>query len=1206
MRTPSGDLHVVDFKTSQIVSNIQPKDYWGDKRHWEIKNNIDTLEFRVFENTDHAATLMQQNLVLKEVRGGRIVPYVITEVEKDSDDRSLMVYASGEWIQLAKAGIIEPQKIESKTLKQCMKIALKGTKWEIGKTEHDGAHSIVIEEFIDPLNLLKNIAASFELEIQYRAEVVGSQIVGRYVDMVEKRGRDTRKEVTFGKDLIGIKRIENSRNICTALLGYVQKENGEFITISEINNGVPYLVDDAAFQRWNEKGKHKFAFYTPQTEDQDMSPQRLMTLMKTEMNKLVNTSVSYEVQAQSIWRTFGLAHELINEGDTIRIIDTGFTPKLYLEARTIAGDESFKDPTQDKYVFGDYREIIDSSEELRKMYQKMLTMIQDKVSKEWFDALEEKVTESNNKVDTAVEESQAAKDLANATKEYMDQNMVDIIEGVNPPTTDLKPNKTLWRDISGGRPGILKIWTGTIWETVVPDVEEIQRELELTNEKLDSKISDKQMHDYIGNLGTTNILINSIFEKKTIDNYGNVLSREPSIEKWETNAGAISGVTVKADKVKNFSGSNSVSIISSGQTSGVYANVYQTVQVAAGAIDYVLSTRIYTNNLAAIDGGVTADVIFYNDGNRVDGKQIDLKPLLKNNEWQLATLKVQAPSTAIISAKIYFTVEKNGALWVAQPQFQQGIDPSTFMPNPKDITNYGEMIDTIAGKVAQSEYNQKISIMDTQIEQNSQAITLKASSENVYNKVDSDGKYGDKAMVERHESQIELNSQEISLRVKEGDIASALNLTAQSALIQADKIYLNGYIEAKHLKAQTLQGVTIQTAPAGSGANQIRLNAQNLTVYGGGRGRGYLGFIERTDGNVQSALILGNDYENTGTLNGSLVIDQTTINSNVFTNSVASIGIATGRNGNDVIKSSYINFYRYDGAMQINSVGDMSLTNTDGNVNLTASSTGGTTGFITMSASKDIYFTAKRGYFNFYTSDNKSFPSMVIKDLAPTNQGDVDFTFANQIMFRVARHPDYVGDGLQVKNATGDAFRDIKLRTLRAEENISAVGQMWAKAFNPTSARELKTNITDLSFSALEKINGVKIQQYNFINDVEAYEAGELRKLVTYYGMIADDTDSVFTDENKTAISLYNSVSISIQAIQEVDVKVNQNSIDLNSVTETLSVTNTRVDELEKELEAQKLKEVDQDKRIAALEEAFQKLLNDAQTTKNTTQTEQP
>ncbi|MDR4970602.1 phage tail spike protein [Bacillus toyonensis] len=484
MRTPSGDLHVVDFKTNQIVSDIQPKDYWDDKRHWEIKNNIDTLEFRLFENTDHATTLVQQNLVLKEVRGGRIVPYVITETEKDSKDRSLMVYASGEWIQLAKAGIIEPQKIESKTLKQCMEIALKGTKWTIGKTEHDGAHSMVIEEFTDPLDLLKKIAASFELEIQYRAEVVGSKIVGRYVDMVRKRGRDTRKEVTFGKDLIGIKRIENSQSICTALLGFVKKENGEFITISSINKGVPYLVDDAAYQRWNENGKHKFAFYTPQTDDQNMSPDRLLTLMKTEMSKIVNASVSYGVDAQNIARITGLSHEEINEGDTIRIIDEGFTPKLYLEARAIAGDESFKDPTQDNYVFGDYREIVDQNDELRRLYQKILSSLYDKVPQELFDQLNNKVKEQNkdiidakDKAGQAQKESQTAKDLAEATQDYMERNLVDIIESVKPPTANLKDGKTLWSDSSDPNNKVLKLWKGGAWVIISPDTKPLNTAL---------------------------------------------------------------------------------------------------------------------------------------------------------------------------------------------------------------------------------------------------------------------------------------------------------------------------------------------------------------------------------------------------------------------------------------------------------------------------------------------------------------------------------------------------------------------------------------------------------------------------------------------------------------------------------------------------------------------------------------------------------
>ncbi|MBE5086510.1 phage tail spike protein [Bacillus cereus] len=497
MRTPSGVLHIIDFKTSQIVSAIQPKDYWDDKRHWEIKNNIDTLEFKVFDNTKYAATLMQQNLVLKEVRDGRIVPYVITEVEKDPDDRSVITYASGAWINLAKDDYIRPQKIEGKTVNEFMDIALVGTKWKRGKTEYAGFHSMTIDEFIDPLSFLKKIASLFELEIIYRVEVVGSRIAGWYVDMVKKRGRETGKEVTLGKDLVGIKRIENSQNICTALIGFIKKEGGEVLTISDINKGIPYIVDNDAFQRWNEKGKHKFGFYTPETEE-DITPERLLTLMKTELAKRVNTSVSYDVQAQSIGRVFGMAHELINEGDTIRIKDVGFTPKLYLEARAIAGDESHTDSSQDKYAFGDYREIVDPNDELRKIYNRILSSLGSK--QELIDQLDKLVKDANETANNAKKESEVAKTLAEKVQENLKNNAVNIIEAKNPPTDNLIVGKTLWRDISNGKPGILKVWNGKGWELLIPDVETIKKEtmeqvnkdIKLTEEELNKKVEEAQ------------------------------------------------------------------------------------------------------------------------------------------------------------------------------------------------------------------------------------------------------------------------------------------------------------------------------------------------------------------------------------------------------------------------------------------------------------------------------------------------------------------------------------------------------------------------------------------------------------------------------------------------------------------------------------------------------------------------------------------
>ncbi|PED36831.1 hypothetical protein CON24_17365 [Bacillus cereus] len=501
MRTPSGILHVVDFKTDQIISAIQPKDYWDDIRHWELKNNIDTLEFKVFDGTPHAIALQQQNLIVKEVRDGLMVPYVINnEVEKDSNDRSITVHVSGAWVQIAKDGYIMPQRIEGKTVNEFIDMALVGMKWKRGITEYAGFHTMTIDEIIDPLTFLKKIASLFDLEIQYRVEVVGSQITGWYVDMIKERGRETGKEVVLGKDLVGVRRIEHSRDVCTALVGFVKGEGDNIITIEKINNGLPYITDSDAFQRWNESGKHKFGFYTPETEDQNMSPERLMTLMKTEFKKRVNTSVSYEVEAASIGRVFGLAHELINEGDTIRIKDTDFTPKLYLEARTIAGDESFTDPKQDKYVFGDYREIVDSNEELRKLYNKILGSLGNKANKELLEQLEKLVEENEKTIETIREESKAVKELAEKVQENLKNNTVNIIEAKNPPIDNLIVGKTLWRDISNGKPGILKVWNGKDWELLIPDVEsvrkdtleQVNKDIQSTKEELDKKVEEAQ------------------------------------------------------------------------------------------------------------------------------------------------------------------------------------------------------------------------------------------------------------------------------------------------------------------------------------------------------------------------------------------------------------------------------------------------------------------------------------------------------------------------------------------------------------------------------------------------------------------------------------------------------------------------------------------------------------------------------------------
>ncbi|PRT14967.1 hypothetical protein C6353_21755 [Bacillus toyonensis] len=495
-------LHIVDYKTNQIIGVIQEKNYWNDIRQWEIKNNIDQFEFNTMDGTKESAKLMQQNLIVKQTRDGTFVSYVITESEQDVTDRSKKIHALGEHTKLKKAAVIKPQTLQATTVNESMDFALQGTEWKRGITEYSGVRTIHIKDFTNPLDFLKLIASTFEIEIRFRTEILGSFIVGRYVDLVKKVGRDNGKEFLLGKDVQGIRRIESSQDVVTALVGVgpQNSETGEFLTFEEINNGKLYVGNNDALQRWSKDGKHLFDIYLPQTEDQDMTKQRLKQLTEAELKKRINSSTLYEVNAVALEKVFGLSHEAVRKGDTVRIKDTGFSPPLFLEARLIAADECDTDPSKDKYIFGDYREIADTRSLIDRLYAQIMGSLSNKASKELLDTLEKKLQENVKETEVIRKESEAAKKIAEKVAENLKNNTVDIIEGVNPPTENLKDRKTLWQDISKGKPGILKLWKDGKWEPVVPDVESVKEEtleqvskdIETTKSELNQKVQEAQ------------------------------------------------------------------------------------------------------------------------------------------------------------------------------------------------------------------------------------------------------------------------------------------------------------------------------------------------------------------------------------------------------------------------------------------------------------------------------------------------------------------------------------------------------------------------------------------------------------------------------------------------------------------------------------------------------------------------------------------
>ncbi|MBW3492300.1 phage tail spike protein [Bacillus sp. FDAARGOS_1420] len=1291
MRTPSGILHVVDFKTDQIVSAIQPQGYWGDKRHWEIKNNIDMLDFTTFDGTKHAITLQQQNLVLKEVRDGRVVPYVITEAEKDSDKRSITTYASGAWVQIAKSGIINRQRIESKTVNEFIDMALLGMKWKRGNTEYAGFHTMTIDEFIDPLTFLKKIASLFDLEIQYRVEVVGSQITGWYVDMVKKRGQETGKEIELGKDLVGVKRIEHSREICTALVGFVRGEEEKIITVESINNGLPYITDSDAFQRWNEHGKHKFGFYTPETEEQNMTPQRLMTLMKTEFKKRVNTSVSYEVEAQSIGRVFGLAHELINEGDTIKIKDTGFTPELYLEARVIAGDESFTDPTQDKYVFGDYREIVDANEELRKIYNRILSSLGNK--QEMIDQLDKLVKEANETASNAQKESEAAKVLAEKVQGNIKNNTVEIIESKNPPTTGLKPYKTLWLDISNGKPGILKLWKNGIWDPVVPDVEaakgEIQKAVDAEIAKIQVKINNKVDQNWVNEQIKDKADKSGVFSKDEIregfigketyqtDKDGNIKKFEEINTSFNQTNEAISqtatkqsvtdlgnnvtGVSKIANEAKTTAEENNRKITSvqskvDNQKIGVRNTFLKTSDLKHTATNPGTdgsSVRLEATNEVKyrnkefvisflVDGKITAlgatkkwmgieVVVEYIDASKdyLSGNIVSSLKLNTDykNETFFSVIKIKDKDVKSVYGSVVLR-DFTGTLTIHHPQLNEGNVYIPWQPAPEDQvsvkeyttktteitesvngikenitkveqnqtgfdkrvttvektsesikqnvtslqeiqTNQGkqlqeakagwentakalegkveikqvenyvagfkipdlkqtvdqnkkDLLGELSNKLATEQFNQKMTLIDNRFSINEQGINAAAKKTEVYTKDQANGQFATDSYVRDMESRLQLTEKGVSISVKENDVIAAFNMSKENIKLNAARIDLVGKVKAEWLMAGLLSGCKIRTSNTN---NYVSLDDQFLRLYESGVPRAFLGYYRRRDGAVQPTFILGTD-EKTSAPEGALFISQMGTG---WPQASANIGITDDIVDSEIRKSVFWELNR-NGISVLHANDYHALYAGNGNWHF------------------------RRGKSGLYQS------TLAIED----NSSDADVRLPT-ITLRNSRVAGYTGV-LQVKSPVTQ----------------NGWGAVQGNFMSP-SLREYKSNIRDVSFSALEKIRNVRVREFNYKNAVnELYKMREekdpndppvtTQDIKKYYGAIVDESDEAFVDESGKGIHLYSYASLTIKALQELE-----------------EVQNEKIQENERKHKAEI---TSMNRKIATLEELVQKLID--------------
>ncbi len=406
--------------------------------HRNINDRTETFDFTIL--SERTINMQERNRIIIQDKNGQYREFIIDHISQDIDGYTEIETVASYLEDIAKAKPYAPHKFEKMTTKQALSDVLKDTGWLVSDaTEYGGIHTTSWTSYQTRYEVLLQLCTTYKMMVDFYIEIGSNSVEKRYVVLRKRQPLFNGKEITYGKDLTGLKRTVDYSEVKTALLCVgPEKEGGKRIEL--------IVKDDDAQARIGLPGRYNWGIYEPETDDENMTEARLRTLGTTELNKRKKEAISYEVTALDIQKAY--SHEVVNLGDMVRIKNRDFTPPLYVEAEVIS--EEYDMIAEDVvYGFGEYVEY--REKDLRDEFTKKL------------DDIRSKLNDSISNINTIV------KDSVDGQLEYFERK---IIKSATPPENPV--NDMLWLDISNPDVPVLKrYWNGQWILASVDDVEKI-------------------------------------------------------------------------------------------------------------------------------------------------------------------------------------------------------------------------------------------------------------------------------------------------------------------------------------------------------------------------------------------------------------------------------------------------------------------------------------------------------------------------------------------------------------------------------------------------------------------------------------------------------------------------------------------------------------------------------------------------------------
>nr|WP_279380832.1 phage tail spike protein [Staphylococcus haemolyticus] len=398
----------------------------------------ETFDFTVLN--ERADNLRERNRIIAQDSNGLYREFIVTHVV-DNFDGTTEIESNASYLEdIGSSKPIKPGKYSAYSTTQALNETLRNTGWELSDdTEHGGMRTTSWTSYVTPYELINQLCTTYSMVADYYIELSSHTVEHRYVSLKKPVSLFKGKEITKGKDLTGMTRTVDMSEVRTALYAVgPEKEKGERLE--------KIVTDDDAQMQFGLPGRYLWSVYEPESDDENMTLERLTTLAKTELNKRNKSAISYEIGSTDIHKFY--KDITISLHDTVRVKDRDFRPPLYLDAEVIAIDYDLLND-ESTYKFGNVVEYEESK--LRDAFNKR------------FDAINKKLNDSITNINTIVNETIAGE------LEYYERKIIKSNTSPENPVNDM-----LWYDTSNPDVAVLRrYWNGKWITQTADDVEKI-------------------------------------------------------------------------------------------------------------------------------------------------------------------------------------------------------------------------------------------------------------------------------------------------------------------------------------------------------------------------------------------------------------------------------------------------------------------------------------------------------------------------------------------------------------------------------------------------------------------------------------------------------------------------------------------------------------------------------------------------------------